>query len=149
MTQLNITFAVPEGLRGKAVFNAYVNGNLSGTLSVDNIGYVSTISVPIEGKDTQKVILETVSEGETYIIGEYNVDFNNKQVSELKFDRELLRQIYEIPPETTVTEPEPEVTSQPVIVEPPMDTNPSEGYDPIVIGTGEYDGWWDSILNGR
>lgn len=154
MTELNITFAVPDGLRGKAVFNAYVNGNLSGTLSVDNIGYVSTISVPIEGKDTQKVVLETVSDGETYIIGEYNVDFNNKQVSELKFDRDLLRQIYEIPPETTVTEPEPEETTkkpndEPVAVEPPMETEAAGEYDPIIIGTGDYDGWWDSILNGR
>jgi len=46
-TEVSIIFAVPENLKGKATFNAYVNGNVSGTVSVDNIGYVTTISVPV------------------------------------------------------------------------------------------------------
>lgn len=108
MTELNITFAVPDRLEGKAVFNAYVSGNLSGTTSVDNIGYVSTISITVEGKDTQKVVIETVDEsGTKYNIGEYNVDFNSGAKDEVRFDKDLLRQIYGLPEETTTPAPDP------------------------------------------
>lgn len=102
MTELNITFAVPDRLEGKAVFNAYVNGNLSGSISIDNIGYVSTVSIPVEGKDTQKVILEVVDEsGNKHNIGEYNVDFNTGEKSEVRFDKDKLRELYGLPEETT------------------------------------------------
>ena len=89
--EVSITFAVPDSLKGKATFNAYVNGNIAGTISVDNIAYVSTISVPVEGTDTQKVVLEAAdSKGDTNIIGEYTIDFTAQTVTELKFDKDLL-----------------------------------------------------------
>ncbi len=141
-TELNITFVVPDGLKGKAVFNAYVNGNLSGTVSVDNIGYVSTISIPVQGKDTQKVVVETVdTDGNSYSIGEYNVDFNNATMAQVKFDKELLKDIYG-EPEPVVTEPDMFFPEETTFHDPADDM-------PQVIGTGEYDGWWDEIINGQ
>lgn len=150
MSKVTITFAVPEGLTGKASFNAYVNGILSGSHEVDNIGYVQTISIDVEGKDTQKVVIEAVgSDGRAHSMAEYNVDFNSKSISEARFDRDLLRTLYGIPQETE-TEPDtgliddetPEVTAG---------TEPSDqtGDSPQVIGTGDYEGWWDSIINGQ
>ncbi len=142
MTELNITFAVPEGLKGKAVFNAYVNGNLSGTISVDNIGYVSTISIPVEGKDTQKVVLETVdSAGTTYSFAEYNVDFNTKSVAEVSFETNLLRTVYG----------EPEITTSPNLpIDPGAFSDPAVDLDPEIIG-GEQDftDWWANATGGR
>lgn len=102
--ECDITFAVPDGLKGKATFNAYVNGNLTGSVSVDNIGYVSTISVPVEGTEVVRVVLEAVNEdGDTASIGEYNVDFTNSTVTELKLDKDILRSMFGGEVVTTVT----------------------------------------------
>ncbi|MDE6592279.1 MAG: Stk1 family PASTA domain-containing Ser/Thr kinase [Oscillospiraceae bacterium] len=148
MSTVNITFAVPDGLTGKATFNAYVNGILSGTHEVDNIGYVQTISIEVEGKDTQKVVIEAVgSDGRAHSMAEYNVDFNNKSVSESRFDRDLLKTLYGIPEET------PAVTDADVgFIEdefPEIPADPNEGDDPQIIGTGSYESWWDQITNGQ
>ncbi|MGN1088771.1 MAG: PASTA domain-containing protein, partial [Huintestinicola sp.] len=134
MTKLNITFAVPSNLTGKAVFNAYVNGNLSGTISVDNIGYVSTISLPVEGVDTQKVVLETVdADGNAYSFAEYNIDFNNAAVAEASFDKEVLKKVYG----------KPEVTTEPVF------TGFEDDDSPEIIDNGRFDNWWNNIANGQ
>ncbi|MGN0643242.1 MAG: Stk1 family PASTA domain-containing Ser/Thr kinase [Huintestinicola sp.] len=132
-TQCSITFAVPDGLKGKATFNAYVNGNLSGTVSVDNIGYVSTISVPVEGTEIQKVILEAVNDkGDVESIGEYSIDFTLQTVSEVRFDKQLLKKMFGVEEETEYT-----VTTQ------------SDGfYDPGADIIDTPDDWWASIING-
>ncbi len=144
-TEVNITFAVPDNLKGKAIFNAYVNGNLSGTTSVDNIGYVSTISVPVQGNDSQKVILEAVdAEGTAKSIGEYTIDFNEGTVTEVKFDRTLLRLMFGAEEETTADIPEPEFNDPPDV---------TTFYDPYIdngaeeIGDQNYEDWWNSIIN--
>ncbi|MCM1523247.1 MAG: Stk1 family PASTA domain-containing Ser/Thr kinase [Ruminococcus sp.] len=141
-TEVSVTFAVPDGLRGKAVFNAYVNGNLSGNISFDNIGYVSTVSVPVTGMETQKVILEAVDEsGEANIIGEYTVDFAAKTVSAIKFDSEMLRNMFGTPDNTAVAADDPfgpDITFS----DPAGDIS-----DPEIIGGGEsYEDWWNSII---
>lgn len=175
-TEINITFAVPDGLYGKAAFNAYVNGNLSGTVNVDNIGYVSTISVPVKGKDTQKVVLEAVGEdGRAHSMAEYNVDFNTRAVTEVRFDKDLLITLYKAPEETT--EAETSVTteyealidddtpsntdsiqgdsdnpiSDNVLIDDDTPTETTAFTDPgaEIIGTGNYDDWWNQIINGQ
>ena len=134
--EVSITFAVPDNLKGKATFNAYVNGNIAGTISVDNIAYVSTISVPVEGTDTQKVVLEAAdSKGDTNIIGEYTIDFTAQTVTELKFDKDLLRQMFGVPGETTT------------VTQPIGGGSFSDPYDPSLDGNGGYDDWWNSIIN--
>lgn len=134
--EVSITFAVPDNLKGKATFNAYVNGNIAGTISVDNIAYVSTISVPVEGTDTQKVVLEAAdSKGDTNIIGEYTIDFTAQTVTELKFDKDLLRQMFGVPGETTT------------VTQPIGGGSFSDPYDPNLDGNGGYDDWWNSIIN--
>lgn len=150
MSTVTITFAVPEGLTGKASFNAYVNGILSGNHEVDNIGYVQTISIDVEGKDTQKVVLEAVgSDGRAHSMAEYNVDFNSKSISETRFDRDLLKTLYGIPVQTEtapdaglIDDETPEVTPGTEFSDPAEDV-------PQIIGTGDYEGWWDSIINGQ
>lgn len=134
--EVSITFAVPDSLKGKATFNAYVNGNIAGTISVDNIAYVSTISVPVEGTDTQKVVLEAAdSKGDTNIIGEYTIDFTAQTVTELKFDKDLLRQMFGVPGENTT------------VTQPIGGGSFSDPYDPNLDGNGGYDDWWNSIIN--
>ncbi len=134
-SKLSITFAVPSGLSGKAVFNAYVNGNLSGTTSIDNIGYVSTVSVPIEGQDTQKVVLEAVdADGNAYSFAEYNVDFNTGSIVEGKFDKNKLKEIYGTREETTTAD---DFTGF---------HDPADDYE--IIDNGDFGSWWDSI-NGQ
>ncbi len=144
MVERSITFAVPDRLEGKAVFNAYVNGNLSGTTSIDNIGYVSTVSVTIEGKDTQKVVLEVVDEsGAKYNIGEYNVDFNSGDVEETRFDKDKLKELYGLPEETTtVTETEPETEFYPPEI-PDLEFN-----EDTTVPDDDPD-WWAMIAEGR
>ena len=38
-----LTFSIPSGLKGKATFKAYINGNVCGEASVDNIAYVGVL----------------------------------------------------------------------------------------------------------
>ncbi|MCM1579343.1 MAG: PASTA domain-containing protein, partial [Ruminococcus sp.] len=152
MSTVNITFAVPEGLTGKAAFNAYVNGILSGTHEVDNIGYVQTITVEVEGKDTQKVVIEAVgSDGRTHSMAEYNVDFNSKSVSESRFDRDLLKTLYGIPEETAPAVPETSPDDTGFIDDefPEIPSDITGGDNPQIIGTGDYESWWDQITNGQ
>lgn len=140
---LDITFAVPDKLRGKAVFTAYVGGNIAGTMSVDNIGYVSTISIPVEGSETQKTIVEVADDkGNTEILGEYNIDFNTLTVSEVSFDKNVLIKLFGIVEETQ--------TEAPVIFpEPGQDTVFSDPFnDAEIIENNEYEDWWNSIVNG-
>ena len=139
---VNITFAVPDGLKGKAVFNAYVGGNMAGTMSVDNIGYVSTISIPVEGSDTQKTVVEVADDkGNTEILGEYNVDFTTMTVSEVRFDKNVLVTLFGTP--------EPAETQTPSI-DTPFDqgttfSDPAGGAD--IIDNNNYEDWWNSIIN--
>lgn len=93
--EVEITFTVPDGLKGKAVFNAYVNGNLAGTVSVDNIGYVSTITLPVKGTEIQKVIVEAVKDGEDgESFAEYTVDFTEKTVTEKSYTKRVLEKLF-------------------------------------------------------
>ena len=139
---VNITFAVPDGLKGKAVFNAYVGGNMAGTISVDNIGYVSTISIPVEGSDTQKTVVEVADDkGNTEILGEYNVDFTTMTVSEVRFDKNILVTMFGVP--------EPTETQAPS-TDSPFDqgttfSDPAGGAD--IIDNNNYEDWWNSIIN--
>ena len=102
---LNITFDVPEGLDGPASFKAYVNGVLSGTSDVDNMGYVTTISIRIKGNDQQKVVVEAVArDGVSHQLGIFNVDFITRSVETVEFDHDLLVNLYPGPELTeTVT----------------------------------------------
>lgn len=140
---VNLTFAVPDGLKGKAVFNAYVGGNLAGTQSIDNIGYVSTISIPVEGSDTQKTVVEVAdAEGNTEILGEYNIDFNTMTVSEVRFDKNVLINMFGVP-EPTETEP-PVVTGG----GDSFVTSFSDPFDDVeIIDNNDYEDWWNSIIN--
>ncbi len=139
---VNITFAVPDGLKGKAVFNAYVGGNMAGTMSVDNIGYVSTISIPVEGSDTQKTVVEVADDkGNTEILGEYNVDFTTMTVSEVRFDKDVLVTMF------GVTEP---AETQTPSIDTPFNqgttfSDPAGGAD--IIDNNNYEDWWNSIIN--
>ncbi|MBQ5311646.1 MAG: PASTA domain-containing protein, partial [Oscillospiraceae bacterium] len=133
-TQQNIVFAVPEGLEGPAVFNAYVGGNLSGSVTIDNIGYVATISIPVKGQDIQKVVVETVTDDEhTHKIAEYNVDFNTGAITATMFDADLLRTLYAAPEETTEFVPDdiydiPTIPFETEFVDPADVLNPGGGF---------------------
>lgn len=137
--ETNITFAVPDGLRGKATFNSYVNGNLTGSVSVDNIGYVSTVSVPVEGTGSVKVVLEAVNEaGDIASVGEYNVDFTNLIVTELKLDKDALWAMFGTG-ETTAA-----VTG--TVTENDGDFSDPADFVPDIIDSSENeDDWWASI----
>ncbi len=136
-TTQNIVFTVPEGLDGPAVFNAYVGGNLSGSTTIDNIGYVAQISIPVKGQDIQKVVIETVTEDEhAHKIAEYNVDFNTGAITETSFDADLLRTLYAAPVQSTS---DPDVIEY--IPDVPFETEFVDPADLIVPGGG----FWENI----
>lgn len=99
-----ITFRVPDNIKGVADFNCYVNGQIIGTTSIDNLAYASTVSVTIKGTEMQKVILEAVNRDtkESATIGEYSVDFVENTVTEVNFESSTLRAMFT---DEEVTEP--------------------------------------------
>ena len=111
-------------------------------MSVDNIGYVSTISIPVEGSDTQKTVVEVADDkGNTEILGEYNVDFTTMTVSEVRFDKDVLVTMF------GVTEP---TETQAPSIDTPFDqgttfSDPAGGAD--IIDNNNYEDWWNSIIN--
>ena len=107
-TEANITFAVPSDTEGAAGFKAYINGNIAGTTSIDNLAYVSTVTVTVKGSLTQTVNIEATNSdtGESEKIGEYVVNFSNGTVTEMSMNKETFSKLFEKPEETTVTEDE-------------------------------------------
>lgn len=95
-TEAVITFRVPDGIKGKATFNCYVNGTIIGTTTIDNLAYASTVSVDIKGTEMQKVVLEAVNEDNdnSDTIGEYSVDFVENTVTEVNFDKNVLKNLF-------------------------------------------------------
>ncbi|MBD5139257.1 MAG: Stk1 family PASTA domain-containing Ser/Thr kinase [Ruminococcus sp.] len=91
-----ITFRVPDGIKGKGTFNCYVNGTIIGTTTIDNLAYASTVSIDIKGTEMQKVVLEAVNDGtkDSDTIGEYSVDFVENIVTEVKFEKSVLRDLF-------------------------------------------------------
>lgn len=91
-----ITFSVPDGIKGKATFNCYVNGTIIGTTTIDNLAYASTVSIDIKGTEMQKVVLEAVNDStkDSDTIGEYSVDFVENNVTEVKFEKSVLRSLF-------------------------------------------------------
>lgn len=108
-----ITFSVPDGIKGKATFNCYVNGTIIGTATIDNLAYASTVSVDIKGTEMQKVILEAVNEetDESDTVGEYSVDFVENTVTEVSFEKSVLRNLFSDKDETG--RHEPDITDDP------------------------------------
>ena len=102
-----ITFPVPSDMKGSATFNCYVNGQIIGTETIDNLAYASTVSVTVKGTEMQKVILEAVNNEKktSATIGEYSVDFVENKVTEVQFDKDALISLF-TEPEPTVTEPD-------------------------------------------
>ena len=95
-TEEVITFSVPSGTKGRATFNCYVNGTIIGTTTIDNLAYASTVSIDIKGVEMQKVVLEAINETtkESQTIGEYSVDFVEGVVTEVKFEKNVLKNLF-------------------------------------------------------
>ncbi len=91
-----ITFSIPDDIKGKATFNCYVNGTIIGTTTIDNLAYASTVSVDIKGTEMQRVILEVVNEDtkESSTVGEYSVDFVENTVTEVNFEKSVLKNLF-------------------------------------------------------
>ena len=75
------------GTEGAAEFNCYVNGQIIGTTTIDNLAYASTVSITVKGTEIQRVMLEAVNKStkERDTIGEYAVDFVQGTVTEVNF----------------------------------------------------------------
>lgn len=104
-----ITFAVPDYVKGPAKFNAYINGNIVGTKTVDNIAYVATVSIDIKGSEEQIVIIEAVNT-QTNVsdtIGEYDVNFTDNIVTEIRFEELIFQALFQ--DSSYVTEPPYEI----------------------------------------
>ncbi|MGN0691035.1 MAG: PASTA domain-containing protein, partial [Oscillospiraceae bacterium] len=109
-TDANITFAVPSDVKGAAAFKAYINGNISGTVTVDNLAYVSTVTITVNGAMTQTVSIEATNSetGESDKISEYVVDFTNGTVTEMSMNKELFIELFAEEEETTTEESQTE-----------------------------------------
>lgn len=95
-TEKAITFNVPSGTKGKAIFNCYVNGTIIGTTTIDNLAYASTVSIKVKGTEMQLVVLEAVnvSTNNSQTIGEYSVDFVEGTVTEIDFNKIAFRNLF-------------------------------------------------------
>lgn len=95
-TEAVITFRVPDNIEGAGDFNCYVNGQIIGSTTIDNVAYASTVSISIKGTEMQKVILEAVNKDtkESETIGEYSVDFVENIVTEVTFDKNKLKALF-------------------------------------------------------
>lgn len=91
-----ITFSVPDGIKGSATFNCYINGNIVGTEKIDNVAYASTVSVTVKGTKLQIIMLEAVNNDtkESSTIGKYSVNFDENTVTETEFDKSLLKRMF-------------------------------------------------------
>ena len=169
----NITFAVPSDVEGPGTFRAYINGNIVGKVDVDNVGYVSTITITVEGSKLQTVNIEAVNtkSGISGKIGEYAVDFTEGTVTEMSMNRDRFVDIFTYVETTTTTEEIPEETEETSEYQPQETSAPEEtgrrrseettddGFsdDDIpevsvlpsedIIDSSEDEGWWDEIFN--
>lgn len=98
-----ITFSVPSSTEGAAEFNCYVNGQIIGTTTIDNLAYASTVSITVKGTEIQRVMLEAINKStkERETIGEYAVDFVEGTVTEVNFEKKILKQMFSKEEETT------------------------------------------------
>lgn len=161
-TEENITFAVPSDLKGSAVFRAYINGNVAGEQTVDNIAYVSTVTITVKGAKTQTVNIEAenTETGESEKLGEYVVDFTAGTVTEMSMDKELFEELFGVEEETTTEEEfdedggvaigeddEPVIDIETeVITEPEEELLPDEFDTGDIIDSSEDEGWWQTII---
>ncbi len=125
-----ITFSVPDGIKGSATFNCYINGNIVGTEKIDNVAYASTVSVTVKGTKLQIIMLEAVNNDtkESSTIGKYSVNFDENTVTETEFDKSLLKRMFS--DEDAESVPNVSVPS----------SSDEEIYDD--------EDFWNSILNG-
>lgn len=125
-----ITFSVPDGIKGSATFNCYINGNIVGTEKIDNVAYASTVSVTVKGTKLQIIMLEAVNNDtkESSTIGKYSVNFDENTVTETEFDKSLLKRMFS----------DEDAESVPSVSVP--SSSDEEIYDD--------EDFWNSILNG-
>ncbi len=125
-----ITFSVPDGIKGSATFNCYINGNIVGTEKIDNVAYASTVSVTVRGTKLQIIMLEAVNNDtkESSTIGKYSVNFDENTVTETEFDKSLLKRMFS----------DEDAESVPSVSVP--SSSDEEIYDD--------EDFWNSILNG-
>ncbi len=118
-TEEVITFSVPSGIKGKATFNCYVNGTIIGTTTIDNLAYASTVSIKIKGTEMQKVVLEVVNEAtkDSDTIGEYSVDFVEGIVTEVKFEKKVLKNLFVDDEDENVNTETEGITSEEIFID--------------------------------
>ncbi|MDR0903449.1 MAG: Stk1 family PASTA domain-containing Ser/Thr kinase [Ruminococcus sp.] len=106
-TTVSISFIVPSGINksASATFRTYINGNLKLSTDIDNIRYTETVSVPVSGTGTQRVIVEGVNNDTRKLIsiGEYEVNFDTGTVTEVEFKTRNFLTLFEAEEQTTTT----------------------------------------------
>jgi hypothetical protein len=115
-----------------ATFKAYINGNYNAEMSVDNIKYAATITIPVKGNGVQRVTIEAINNdrGKKVDIAEYEVNFDFGIVSEVSFSTVAFAQLFEGDPLNAQTAPA--VTTAP----------PYYPYDPFTTE----DTFWQNVF---
>lgn len=135
-----ITFRVPSNIEGAAEFNCYVNGQIIGSATIDNLAYASTVSITVKGTEIQRVMLEAVNKDNKNreTVGEYAVDFVEGTVTEVSFERAVLKSLFKGGDTTAAT------TSR---------NTPDEEDDEIFGNdddfTFDHDALWDDVFGQR
>ena len=147
----NITFAVPSGLVGTGEFKAYINGNVAGTQNVDNMAFVNTVTITVNGAMVQTVGIEATNTDtdKSAKIGEYVVDFNEGTVTEMSLDRDAFKEVFAEEEETEAeTEETPDEESEESDITPVHPSNEdSSTEDNSQSDDTVSEGWWQTILN--
>ena len=127
-----ITFKIPSSVSGgSGTFNAYINGNIVGTETIDNVAYANTVSVTVKGAGLQKVMLEAVNNdtNQSETIGEYSINFDENTVTEIDFNKTLLKNLF----------------SEDAVYDPPYVDQGTAEDDSIDLDDEEF---WNNLLNG-
>lgn len=158
ISEATITFKVPSGIEGEAIFNCYVNGSKIGTKNIDNLAYASTVSITISGNETVKVIVEAVNNknSDRATVGEYTVNFAANTVTENEYNKNEFKKLFEVEETTTTTiatTPAPVIEDDIIDIDDnPIDDSDEEFDEEVEIFPDEDifldDEFWDSIRDG-
>lgn len=82
--------AVPitQGTSGSYEFRAYINGELIGTVTKDNVAYVDYVEIPVKGSGIHDIVIEIYNNAsQKYApLAKYNFDFDTGTATEISYD---------------------------------------------------------------
>jgi len=86
--ELKLAVPITQGTSGSFEFRAYINGEVIGTVTKDNVAYVDYVEIPIKGSGIHDVVIEIYNTTtQKYApLAKYNFDFDTGTATEISYD---------------------------------------------------------------